>query len=439
MSYVAMALLGCAAGTPTTLGQQAGEVLWRFEMASEISGWVLSVGPDGTIYASDQAALYALNPDGSVKWTRPGLAGDGIAIDFLPDGAIVTATFDTVYALETDGSTRWTFQFDGVQFGQQVEVGPSVGPDGNIYVVSGTNGEFGLGAFSLTPDGDLRWADQGDPALAPINQGTGGRIQFTSERAIFPFRITANGSARIYGYDFDGNQTLFVDLTCTGGPTTDPLNRLLISSVCGLEALEQDGNESYWTVQLGPVTLPPVVGDDATSYTASWLDDVTAIDADGNILWSSEAATNAQNMMAVRQDVGRLVYEAFTFGNPSVVTGVDSETGDVLWATGLEKVGTDIELVWVDEAPTSADGSVVYFATRFTSNAYPGAVYAVRVLEAGGCPADFNGDGALNILDFVDFQDAFTAQDPSADCNGDGALNILDFVCFQGLFQAGCP
>jgi hypothetical protein len=26
-----------------------------------------------------------------------------------------------------------------------------------------------------------------------------------------------------------------------------------------------------------------------------------------------------------------------------------------------------------------------------------------------------------------------------ADCNGDGVLNILDFVCFQNKFVSGCP
>jgi phospholipase/lecithinase/hemolysin len=54
------------------------------------------------------------------------------------------------------------------------------------------------------------------------------------------------------------------------------------------------------------------------------------------------------------------------------------------------------------------------------------------------CPADFNADGALNILDFVAFQGAFTSGDMSADCNDDGELNILDFVCFQQLFVEGC-
>ena len=56
-----------------------------------------------------------------------------------------------------------------------------------------------------------------------------------------------------------------------------------------------------------------------------------------------------------------------------------------------------------------------------------------------GCYADFNGDGSLNILDFVAFQGAFVGADPSADCDANGALNILDFVCFQGMFAKGCP
>ena len=75
----------------------------------------------------------------------------------------------------------------------------------------------------------------------------------------------------------------------------------------------------------------------------------------------------------------------------------------------------------------------------------PGAFGTVRmgidnvvVGEAAGCPADFNGDGELNILDFVALQAAFQAGDEAADVNGDGVLNILDFVAFQGLFAGGC-
>jgi len=54
------------------------------------------------------------------------------------------------------------------------------------------------------------------------------------------------------------------------------------------------------------------------------------------------------------------------------------------------------------------------------------------------CAADFNGDGELNVLDFVAFQIAWQAGDERADVNGDGVLDVLDFVAFQGVFLEGC-
>jgi hypothetical protein len=54
------------------------------------------------------------------------------------------------------------------------------------------------------------------------------------------------------------------------------------------------------------------------------------------------------------------------------------------------------------------------------------------------CLADMNGDGVLNILDFVAFQGAFESGDMVADCNEDADLNVIDFVCFQARFEQGC-
>jgi hypothetical protein len=78
-------------------------------------------------------------------------------------------------------------------------------------------------------------------------------------------------------------------------------------------------------------------------------------------------------------------------------------------------------------------------ATRDTGVGAPPIVdMGAYEFQAAGCPADFNADGVLNILDFVAFQLAWVAQEPAADCDANGAFNILDFVCFQQLFQAGC-
>ncbi len=54
------------------------------------------------------------------------------------------------------------------------------------------------------------------------------------------------------------------------------------------------------------------------------------------------------------------------------------------------------------------------------------------------CYADFDGDGALTIFDFLAFQNAFDTGSMQADCDGDGALTLFDFLCFQNAFDAGC-
>ena len=58
--------------------------------------------------------------------------------------------------------------------------------------------------------------------------------------------------------------------------------------------------------------------------------------------------------------------------------------------------------------------------------------------SVGTCPADVNGDGLLNILDFVAFQLLWQGSDAAADCDANGVLDSLDFVCFQQLFVEGC-
>ncbi|MBL9032675.1 MAG: PQQ-binding-like beta-propeller repeat protein [Phycisphaerae bacterium] len=55
------------------------------------------------------------------------------------------------------------------------------------------------------------------------------------------------------------------------------------------------------------------------------------------------------------------------------------------------------------------------------------------------CPADFDGSGTLNVLDFIVFNNAFQAGEMRADLTGEGLLNINDYIAFQQAYSAGCP
>ncbi len=54
------------------------------------------------------------------------------------------------------------------------------------------------------------------------------------------------------------------------------------------------------------------------------------------------------------------------------------------------------------------------------------------------CYADCEGDGDLDIFDFLCFQGEFANQDPYADCEDDGDWDLFDFLCFQGKYANGC-
>jgi hypothetical protein len=66
-----------------------------------------------------------------------------------------------------------------------------------------------------------------------------------------------------------------------------------------------------------------------------------------------------------------------------------------------------------------------------------GRVDAARA--ASFCRADVDYTAALDIFDFLAFQNLFARADPAADFTGDGLLDLFDFLLFQNEFAAGCP
>jgi hypothetical protein len=60
--------------------------------------------------------------------------------------------------------------------------------------------------------------------------------------------------------------------------------------------------------------------------------------------------------------------------------------------------------------------------------------FSMRVL----CPADYNGDGFVDGIDYDMFNNDFEAGDPRADFNGDGFVDGIDYDQFNNAFEGGC-
>ena len=56
-----------------------------------------------------------------------------------------------------------------------------------------------------------------------------------------------------------------------------------------------------------------------------------------------------------------------------------------------------------------------------------------------GCYPDCDGNGVLDILDFLCFQNSVVAGEPYAcECDSEPVCDIFDFLCFQNAFVKGC-
>lgn len=132
-----------------TTRQSNGRVKWRFQHSGMYTVVRPAVAPDGTVYAIDVSGhLYALSPDGALKWIVRGAGNKGLAVG--TDGTVYTGSEADIKAFNPNGALKWRFVQNPRAF---ILLGPNVGPDGNIYAVA----TEGIGIFSLTPAGVVRW------------------------------------------------------------------------------------------------------------------------------------------------------------------------------------------------------------------------------------------------------------------------------------------
>ncbi len=169
-----------------TSGTEA-QIAWSVDFGEGMMTSSPTVGPDGTIYAvSGPGKLYAIAPDGTVKWTvqtgptlrsSPALAADGKVYQPSSDGKLY-AVAPPASADSKEGTIAWTFDFGqhlgstplltkagGFGGGNGIGSGasPTIGPDGTIYI-GANNSNF----YAVNPDGSLKWLYEAEREYAGI-------------------------------------------------------------------------------------------------------------------------------------------------------------------------------------------------------------------------------------------------------------------------------
>ncbi|MEC9373933.1 MAG: PQQ-binding-like beta-propeller repeat protein [Planctomycetota bacterium] len=422
------------------MGAPAGTVLWAHPLGDSPMSKTAKVGPDGTIYlhAGD---LFAINPDGSLKWRRTPPITDSVrdhgpvAIDAA--GNVYVSTPRDLSSYDADGNLRWTFR----DLGATAQLaGPGVGPDGNVYQINHSGG--GLGAFSLTSDGDLRWAME-SPGFSD-HGFAGHEIVFSGGNFYAALDDRGVRRATMDAISLDGEYEWGVFINDSGEVVIAPDGDPVFSQNNVVYRYNADGSEQF-AYGVGGAPSVPCLDDDGNTYFFTFKRFLYKLDPNGGLVmqrtynngWGVSGgssqdiggaiAPGGETMVIVADDIDR---------NPSTIRGIDINSGDELWHVELPVVpGTEYDYITSAFAGAvfSHDGTVAYVPVR---NFFEGWLYAVQVVDtedSESLTGDLDGDGVVASSDLGMLLGSWgEAPGSVADLDGDGWVTSVDLALLLG-------
>ena len=344
-----------------TLRQQQGRELWHIRLDTLYSSVRPEVGPDGTIYAVDVFdKLYAVSPDGALLWIVDQAGSKGLAVD--TSGNIYTGNENWIKSFTPAGTERWTFVQSPRAFVLQ---DVAVGPDDNVYAL----GTSGMGIFSLTPAGSLRWATP-EPYSRPFvgyteivfGPGPAGKEQLY---------FSANGITRAIRLE-DGQQVFRIG--SIGAMAVSPVDGTVHNAY---NAYLPTGAKAW---QFGTfLNGTPTVGASGVHFSTTSMvsSRLYAVNVNGSERWRATLPRAAYNVDVDPTEAQVVLGTSGVLTSAAEILGADAADGEVLWSYELPVQEPQVPNPWtggmgfhqfVDSgAAFTADGSAAYLMTAIAT------------------------------------------------------------------------
>jgi thermitase len=173
-----------------------------------------------------------------------------------------------------------------------------------------------------------------------------------------------------------------------------------------------------------------------------WLPQVLSVSATNNL--DQFAAFSSQGPEVDVSAPGQAVYSTYdATGQDNSYTYLDGTSMATPHVSGLAGLIVSInprltaaevrEVIELTVEDKGAAGFDTFFGLG-RINAFAAALMAQGTL----CQADFNGNGQVDFFDYLDFAQAFSANEPRADFDHNGQVDFFDYLDFAAAFDQGC-
>jgi len=358
------------------------DVKWKFE--AELLGFESSpvIDKNGVLYLpARDSYLYALNPDGSLRWRYNINHWGADSPTLAEDGTIYIGSLDDhLYAINPDGSLKWRFDAqDNI-----IDSSPTIGVDGTVYFgICGPGFNIGR-VYAVNPDGTEKWhLDVGDYVYSTAAIGEDGTVYITSN------------DRYLYALDPDDGSVIWKYRTGSGlsGPSIGADGTIYVSSHDHyLHAVNPDG-ALQWKTEIGTGSSDtPAIGDDGTIYIGELY--FYAVNPDGTIKWIYEGWDQydyevTSSAYAISAD--GLVYFVATnkSGHGGDLFALNCDDGSLHFRKTIAPLDDQYS------QPVIGSDGTVYIGSEFYSSTTGGYFYAFGVVDENHPPEQPMIDGPI--------------------------------------------
>jgi hypothetical protein len=160
---------------------------------------------------------------------------------------------------------------------------------------------------------------------------------------------------------------------------------------------------------------------------------VNTSDRGPQIIWQADGAINARDTVGFVPMVAS--YPNGAWQQVQLVIDLTADTFDFLWAPAgqpLARAATGLHFRSGTQNHLDRFTYVHFGDQALSSDSY------IDDITVTACAADYNGDGVVNVQDFLAYVAGYAAADARADFDGNGSINVQDFLAFLAAYAAGC-
>lgn len=267
-------------------GIQKPYVKWKVPYKHNEGSSSIIIGRNGVIYyGTGEGTLYAVDRSGKILWKFQ--AKDPLCTPTISrDGTIIVGSIGDwesenqyLYAINPDGTQKWSYLIDD---SIESSIAPVIDHEGNIYVVTD-----GFKLIALSENGEFKWEIKRPVSiwLTPIIINTGNIITSSFDNMMFSLNSdgTEQWSVPIDQYTIgtlpviDSNGSIFVNVN------------LNLEDRMRLVAFNLDGTiQSVFTLPEGDIWTGPALGNNGILYVGANYFRLVAIDPIKGIQWEAQ-------------------------------------------------------------------------------------------------------------------------------------------------------